>query len=73
MKVKFEVWVLTDSRGDKKASVINECSDNLTIGGYDMYGVYQQYDSYEAYHAHGWAMKYGFKLESFNKEVEVDG
>lgn len=31
--------------------VVDDCSDNICIGAYDISGKYRQFDSYEAYHA----------------------
>ena len=73
MNNKIKVWVyrLTDCQGNQRLDVLSDCSENLTVGGYDKDGKYQQYDSYEAYHAYGWAQKHGFRLEcaTFEKDV----
>jgi len=72
MKIKLHVYVLTDCRGEKSYDVIKDSSDNIYIYGYDDEGRYHQYDSYEGYHAFTWAETYGFKLECFCKEIDID-
>jgi hypothetical protein len=71
MKKIMYVYRLTDANGDQTVAVVNEASDNGTIGGYDKDGVYQQYDSYELYYAYEWAESHGMKLESGTVEIDV--
>lgn len=71
MKKIMYVYRLTDANGDQTVAVVNEASDNSTIGGYDKDGVYQQYDSYELYYAYEWAESHGMKLESGTVEIDV--
>ena len=53
--------------------IVNDCSDNICIGGYGVDHNYYQFDSYEAYHASGFFSEkqhiHGLFVES--KEVEV--
>lgn len=72
MKKPIYLYCLTDARGDKVITVINEVSDNGCIGGVDKDGKYQQYDSYELWHAYGWAEKHGMKLQSATMEIDID-
>lgn len=74
MKIQkeFYVYTLTDGQGDSRLVVVDDCSDNMTIGGYTADGQYHQFDSYEAYHAYGWAQERGFKLTSETRRIEVD-
>ena len=71
MQKEFYVYVLKDAKGDYRAVVVDDPSDNLCIGGYDSNGEYQQYDSYEDSYAGGWAEKHGFTLRSQKQEIEV--
>lgn len=69
---EFYIYTLTDARGVSYVKVVDDSSDNMTIGGYDKEGKYQQFDSYEAYHAYGWAEKHGFKLVSETRSIAVE-
>jgi hypothetical protein len=71
MKKTMYLYRLTDARGDQMVTVVDDPTDNGTIGGYDSNGQYQQYDSYELYYAYEWAEKHGFKLESGTVEIDV--
>lgn len=71
MKKTVYVYRLTDANGDQSVTIVDDLSDNGTIGGYDKNGMYQQYDSYELYHAYEWAESHGMKLESGTVEIDI--
>lgn len=71
MRKKIYLYRLTDARGNKQITVLDEPSDIGTIGGYGSDGKYHQYDSYELWHAYSWAEERGMKLESAEMEIEI--
>jgi hypothetical protein len=71
MMKKIYVYRLTDAKGDKTITVVNEPNDNGTIGGYGSDGKYHQYDSYELWYAYEWATLRGMKLESTEMIIDV--
>ena len=56
--------------------VVNNCSDNICLGGYGIDDNYYQFDSYEAYYASSFFEKehriHGLFVESKEVEVAVD-
>lgn len=72
MKKKIYLYRLIDAKGNQDLTVVNNLSDNGTIGGYDKNGNYQQYDSYELYHAYDWAKSHGMKLDLLTTEIDID-
>ena len=71
MQKTLYCYRLTDARGTQTITVVNDPTDNGTIGGFDTKGQYQQYDSYELYHAYAWAEKHGMTLESGQMTVDI--
>lgn len=73
--MKKNVWVyqLRSANGELSTVILDDCSDNLTIGGYDDKGKYVQYDSYEGFYAHGFfAEKHpSMHLECMMIEIDV--
>jgi hypothetical protein len=69
--MKAVLCILRDAKGDVRTAVVNDTSDNVTIGGYDLDGKYHQYDSYEAYHVYGWAIERGFYFTTKPFEIDV--
>lgn len=65
------VYRLTDAKGNKYVTIVNDPSDNGSIGGYGNDGFYHQYDSYELYHAYEWAEQHGMKLESGTMKLNI--
>lgn len=76
-------WCNLDSEGNPSKKdicilvdevVLNECSDNLCIGGIGKDNKYYQFDSYEAYYAESYFRKnfdiHGLYIES--KKVSID-
>ena len=71
MEILVYVYILTDAKGNKKADVATDPSDNICVGGDDKDGKYHQFDSTEAYHLESWATKHGFLVEVHKKTISV--
>ena len=69
---KIYIYRLIDARGEVSFTVVDNPSDNIRLGGYDINNQYQQYDSYEAYYACDWAKKHGMELSSTVVEIDTN-
>lgn len=71
MKKTIYLYQLTDARGDKRITVVDDPADNGCIGGYGNDGQYHQFDSCELYHAYEWAKERGMSLQGGQMEIEI--
>lgn len=80
MKITFWIYELFRFQKDGSKTlqdivVLNDCSDNLCIGGYGNDDKYYQYDSYEGYHASGYFSdkytEHGLKIESNRVQCDL--
>ena len=70
MTIKFYVFILTDSCGNKYCRVFEDPYSIIYMHGYEDDGTCHAFDD-EARHAYTWAKTYGFKLECVEKEIEI--
>jgi len=78
----YEDWADKSNPGTVKTHtvvlstvVLDDCSDNLCIGGTGKDGKYYQYDSYEGWHAASFFAvdytKHGLSINCYKAEVEM--
>lgn len=70
---KFYIYRLVNENNEVlDEKVIDDCGDNLCIGGEDSTGKYHQYDSYEAWHARNHFEELNVGLRVVSTEATID-
>ena len=71
MKFEYNIYVITDSEGNKFAAVAEEGCDGIMISGPKNWEKYPQHFEDNAYHLEDWARYHGFDYDVIKKAEEI--
>jgi len=71
MKIEYLIYTVTDSHGNKDATVCNESSDTIQICGMKNKDNGDTYFESDAYHLKNWCEENNFELNTLKMDAHV--